>query len=143
MAEEEEQAEKKPSYEEMKAARERIKAQYSKAVAERYDEACERDDDYGLNITMFDDMEAAMVGTTVNSAGIVVPVYERELCIKSLAKKYMESGDYKDEADAHLAATEWFEFNTERSLLYMGDKAPVIIDGFDRDAELWEGFLDG
>lgn len=132
----------KPTREEIMADRKAIRAKFSKPVAERYDEACDRDDDYGANIVMFDEMEAGMVGTTVNAAGVVVPVYERELCIKALAKKYMASGDYKDDDEAYTAATEWFEFNTERTLPYLKKQAPVIIDGFLRDAGLWEGFLD-
>lgn len=143
MAQEEpEGTENKPTREEIMADRADIRARYSPAVAERYDEACDRDDDLGANIVMFDEMEDAMVGTTVNAAGIVVPVYERELCIKSLAKKYMASGDYKDEDDANLAATEWFEHNTMGTLPYLKDQAPVIIDSFMRDSDLWEGFLD-
>lgn len=122
--------------------RKAIRSKYSPAVAERYDDACDRDDDYGANIVMIDDMEDAMVGTTVNADGIVVPVYERELCIKSLAKKYMASGNYKDYEDAYTAAAEWFSFNTEGSLPCLKEKAPVIIDGFLRDSEKWEGFLD-
>ena len=140
---EERKEEGKPTREEILADRERIKARYSEAVAERYDEACERDDDYGQNIVMMDDMEDAMVGTTVNAAGIVVPVYERELCIMSLARKYMASGDYKDEGEAYSAAADWFGCNTERAIPYLKDRAPVIIDGFDRDMERWEEFLDG
>lgn len=143
MAQEEtEGTEKKPTREEILADRAEIRAKYSKAVAERYDEACDRDDELGANIVMFDEMEDGMVGTTVNAAGIVVPVYERELCIRSLARKFMKSGDYKDEDEANLAATEWFEFNTVRTLPYLKDQAPVIIDSFMRDSELWEGFLD-
>lgn len=140
--EEHEGTEKKPTREEILADRAEIRAKYSKAVAERYDEACDRDDELGANIVMFDDMEDGMVGTTVNAAGIVVPVYERELCIRSLARKFMKSGDYKDEDEANLAATEWFEFNTMGTLPYLKDQAPVIIESFMRDSELWEGFLD-
>ncbi|MBR2305844.1 MAG: hypothetical protein IKA48_01285 [Fibrobacter sp.] len=143
MAQEEtEGTEKKPTREEILADRAEIRAKYSKAVAERYDEACDRDDELGANIVMFDEMEDGMVGTTVNAAGIVVPVYERELCIRSLARKFMKSGDYKDEDEANQAATEWFEFNTMGTLPYLKDQAPVIIDSFMRDSELWEGFLD-
>ena len=133
----------RPTIEEIMADRERIKAGYSEKVAERYDEACDRDDGYGTNITMFDDMEDAMVGTTVNESGIVVPVYERELCIISRARKYMKSGDYESYDKAYEAAAEWFSYNTERALPYLKEKAPVIISGFMRDSEQWEGFLDG
>ena len=132
-----------PTREEIMADRAEIRARYTEKVAERYDEACDRDENYGANIVMFDEMEDAMVGTTVNAAGIVVPVYERELCIKSLAKKYMASGDYKDEDDANLAASEWFEHNTMGTLPYLNEQAPVIIEGFMRDDAQWEGFLDG
>lgn len=137
-------SEKESRYEEILKDREELKKKrgYSPAVCERYDEACDRDDDFGANILMIDEMEDAMVGTMVNEHGIVVPVYERGLCIKALANRYMKSGEYESYDDAYEAAEEWFDFNTERSLPYQAPKAPVIIDGFMRDDEKWEGFLD-
>lgn len=137
-------AERELRYEQTLKDREELKKErgYSPVVSERYDEACERDDDFGANILMIDEMEDTMVGTMVNGHGNVVPVYERELCVKALANRYMKSGDYADYEDAYTAAVEWFEFNTERSLPYQEPYAPVIIDGFMRDADTWEEFLD-
>lgn len=106
---------------EILADRERIKADYSDTVKERYDEACDTDDERGANIVMLHDMEDAMVGTMETADGIVVAVYERE---------------------PYEAALEWFECNTVRALPYIGKNAPVIISGFMVDSDRWEGFLD-
>lgn len=135
---------KVPNREDVMADREKIRAKYTPAVAERYDEACERDEEgnFGANIVMLDEMEDAMVGTTVNEHGIVVPVYEEELCVKSLAEKFLKSGEYKDYDEAYTAAAEWFDYNTLRAIPYLKEQAPIIIRAFDRDTELWEGFLD-
>lgn len=127
---------------EILADRERIKADYSDMVKERYDEACDTDDERGANIVMLHDMEDAMVGTMENADGIVVAVYERELCVKAIANRFAKSGEYKDYDEAYEAALEWFEYNTLRALPYIGKNAPVIISGFMVDSDRWGGFLD-
>lgn len=127
---------------EILADRERIKADYSDTVKERYDEACDTDDERGANIVMLHDMEDAMVGTMENADGIVVAVYERELCVKAIANRFVKSDEYKDYDEAYEAALEWFEYNTLRTLPYIGKNAPVIISGFMVDSDRWRGFLD-
>ena len=128
--------------EELLADRERIKADYSDTVKERYDEACDADEGMGTNIVMLHDMEDAMIGTMENEDGITVAVYERELCIKAIANRFAKSDEYKDYDEAYEAALEWFEYNTVRALPYIGKNAPVIISGFMVDSDRWEGFLD-
>lgn len=127
---------------EILADRERIKADYSDTVKERYDEACDTDDERGANIVMLHDMEDAMVGTMETADGIVVAVYERELCVKAIANRFAKGDEYKDYDEAYEAALAWFECNTVRALPYIGKNAPVIISGFMVDSDRWEGFLD-
>ena len=87
-------------------------------------------------------MEAAMIGTTVVN-GIVVAVYESGRCIECLAEDFRKDNPDRPDDENYADAEEWFSYNTLRAIPYMGKGAPVIIDGFDRDAEQWEKMRNG
>lgn len=114
-------------------------------VRERIDEARAADYEDGDSIVLLHGMERAMIGTVENAAGKIVAVYEEELCIRCLMEdmsKPEDAGDDWDEDDAYTDAREFYEYNTVRALSYIGDSAPMIIRGFDVDAERWEAFKD-
>ena len=85
-----------------------------------------------------------------------VAVYERGLCIKCLADQFDDKSTaelHKDEctkeqlADPDMLyqlklrdATEWFEYNTVRSLPYAKEAEPIILAGFEIDDDRWEAF---
>ena len=110
---------------------------YSPIVRERLEEL---DPEILANFLTIDDMEEAMIGTTVNVFGNTVGVYERSLCIKALADRYMKGDPDLSEDDAYLSAEEWFSYNTERALPYEKDRAPIIVQGFMRDSAAWASF---
>lgn len=126
-------------------------------VVERFDEATQRDDKDGDNICILHGLEKAMIGTA-EIGDNTVAVYERSLCIKCIADGYtdedtrtLHSDEYSQEQlqDPEFLyelklqdADEYFEYNTERSLPYAKDAAPVIVDGFFPDSERWEAFKD-
>lgn len=124
----------------------------SEVVKARFDDVdliAENNDDY---IMLLDGMEEALIGTAdVN--GTVVAVYERNLCIKCIAKgygkKWYENLGYSEEeirdkeymaVELYRTATEDFEFNTLGSLPYQHEHAPLIITGFDIDEARWDKF---
>lgn len=111
-------------------------------VQERVEEASCRDDDGGDNIVLLHGMEAAMIGTTVVN-GIVVAVYESGRCIECLAEDFRKDNPDRPDDENYADAEEWFSYNTLRAIPYMGKGAPIIIDGFDRDAEQWEEMRNG
>lgn len=126
-----------------------VKKVYSALVQERLDEAYGRDcEGQGENILIIDDMEDALIGTTERD-GIVVAVYESNLCIRSLAKKFLANGSISESVpegervdEAMEKATEWFEYNTLRAIPYEHERAPMVIDGFMCDEDKWGAFLD-
>jgi hypothetical protein len=85
-----------------------------------------RGDERGEDVTIIDGMDKAIIGTCINERGKLVAVYDRELCIQCV----MESmGDTEsEEDDPYELATEYFEYNTMRSLPYLKENAPIIID---------------
>lgn len=110
---------------------------YSPIVRERLEEL---DPEILDNFLTIDDMEEAMIGTTVNASGNTVGVYERSLCIKALAGRYMKDNPDMPEDEAYESAEEWFSYNTERALPYEKGRAPVIVQGFTRDSAAWSSF---
>ena len=89
---------------------------------------------------MIDGMEGAMIGVTENAAGNTVGVYERNHCIRILARGYMRDDPNMAWDDAYEAAVDWLEFNVLGSLPNLGDRAPIIIEGFECDWKAWESF---
>ena len=55
-----------------------------------------------------------------------VVVYDYDKTAEALAKDYMKSNGYSIE-DAYTYAYEWLDFNTVRSLCYMGENAPKMV----------------
>ena len=62
------------------------------------------------------EFESAIVGVAENSNGIIC-VYDRQKAVSILTEGGMSADD----------AEEYFEYNTIRSLPYMGELAPVFI----------------
>lgn len=59
-----------------------------------------------------------------------VVVYDYDKTAEALAKDYMKSNKDKDSysiEDAYTDAYEWLDFNTVRSLCYMGENAPKMV----------------
>lgn len=144
-----------------------MRKKYSSLVVERIMETSEHDQDTGgRNVVVIDGMEDAMIGTVNipldksslkrDSNGlyvggmsesempdtVCVAVYEEELCISALARKYMKSGDYATEDKAYEAARENFDYNTMGYYPNWKQRAPLIIHGFGVDRDRWEAFLD-
>lgn len=109
-------------------------------VKERLEEVeCDADD---TNIVLLHGMERALVGTMLNAQGILVAVYEENLCIECLADDFRKDNPGRDDAENWTDAEEWFSYNTLRAIPYMGEGAPVVISGFHRDEEKWREFKD-
>lgn len=109
-------------------------------VKERLEEVeCDADD---TNIVLLHGMERALVGTMLNSKGILVAVYEENLCIECLADDFRKDNPDRDDVENWTDAEEWFSYNTLRAIPYMGEGAPVVIRGFHRDEEKWREFKD-
>ena len=89
-------------------------------------EVTRRGDERGQEVVIIDGMDKAIVGTCVNEYGKIVAVYDRELCIQCLMESMSESDDPED--DPYESAIEFFEYNTVRSLPYLKDQAPIIIE---------------
>lgn len=117
----------------------------SPLVRERIEEACQRAIDNDNKMYFIDDMEGALIGTSeVN--GNVVAVYEYSLCIEYLASSYTDEDLRMMEIDeetinnpelrkqvCYESAWEWFEYNTLRTLPYLHELSPIIINGFFAD----------
>ena len=143
-----------------------MRKKYSALVVDRLEETAEHDEETGgRNIVVIDGMEDAMIGT-VNLPldksklakdkdgkyygkseseipdSVCVAVYEEELCVEALARKYMKSGDYKTEEEAYEAAQDNFGYNTMGYYPNWKQRAPLMIRGFNVDRDKWEAFLD-
>jgi hypothetical protein len=75
--------------------------------------------DQETNLTYFNDYADALIGYTVHGENTVA-VYDYSKCIKCL----MKNGMSRDEA------VEYFEYNTVRTIPYMGSAAPIIMEMF-------------
>ena len=75
--------------------------------------------------TMFinPDYKAAIIGYTENDEGLPVLVYDFNTMCDLLAEEYAQ----EDIEDPEMAAIEFLEYNTIRTLPYMGSGRPVII----------------
>ena len=66
---------------------------------------------------LFDDLDSALIGIDIDGKGAY--------SLKRIIKKYMnEDGMTYDEA------FDFFSYNTERTLPYMGEFRPIILDDF-------------
>ena len=116
----------------------------SDVVKERFNEAIARtirENDY---MKFIDDMERAMIGTARNANGVVVAVYEQELCIKCKMESYGPDwaeniGIYTKEqmadkeymaSELYTTAAEDYYFNTVNALPYEKEHAPIIVEAF-------------
>lgn len=102
----------------------------SPVVKQRFAEASELAEDNDDQIYFIDGMERALIGTMVNADGVRVAVYEKGLCLDCLMDDMTEE-----------EAIDWFEYNTLRSLPYLHEHAPVIIERFEHDDGLWNQFM--
>lgn len=101
-------------------------------VKKRLEIAYERDTKgHGDNIILFHDIEKGMVGTMVNEYGITIAVYERNRSIDQLAEDFDKDNPERDEDEARTDAIEWFEYNTVRTIPYLHETGPLIIEAFD------------
>lgn len=66
--------------------------------------------------------EKAIIGYTKNNFGNLVAVYDYNEMVDSLTEEYST-----DSEDPYTDAIEWIEYNSMRSLPYMGENAPAII----------------
>ena len=66
--------------------------------------------------------DQCMIGVTSDLERVV---YDYDKIIDVLASQYEKDGQSRQEAIDN--AEEYTEFNTVRALLYMGEKAPVIV----------------
>ena len=120
------------------------KKEYEDTLPENVKERLEEVDcdEEGTEIVLLHGMERALVGTMLNSKGILVAVYEENLCIECLADDFRKDNPDRDDTENWADAEEWFSYNTLRAIPYMGDGAPVVISGFHRDEEKWREFKD-
>lgn len=85
----------------------------------RLDETGEAE--YGPGVVLLDppELDRAIVGFTVG--GPARAVYTYDGLVEALAKTM-------DSDDAESDAREWIDYNTIRSLPYMGEHAPVVVE---------------
>ena len=102
-----------------------MKKMNTKEILSRVDELANELDE---EIYKIDDMDAAIVGTHVTEQGNTVLVYDRNKCIDCLAKQFTK--ECNDDEDPYEMAEEWFVYNTIRSLPYLHEKAPIIVERF-------------
>ena len=77
--------------------------------------------EYGPGVMLLDppELDRAIVGFTVG--GPARAVYTYDGLVEALAKTM-------DSAEAEADAREWIDYNTVRSLPYMGEHAPVVVE---------------
>lgn len=118
-------------------------------VKERHREITELAFNLECSPLMMDEYAGAVIGYVNTDSGIRV-VYDHELCIKCLAESYTmddlhvmypnEPAEKFESEDAVFdmrceSANEWFECHTLRSLPYVKDDAPIIMERFHVDSE--------
>ena len=77
--------------------------------------------EYGPGVVLLDppELDRAIVGFTVGEHARAVYTYDG--LVEALAKTM-------DSAEAKADAREWIDYNTIRSLPYMGEHAPVVVE---------------
>ncbi len=108
-------------------------ASLSPVVQERIAEARQRDEDDGDNIVLLHGFESAMIGTARNQYDKTVAVYEEGLCIRLLMDEIHREHPDVSEDDLYSEAMDCWCYNTLRTIPYLAERAPVIIQGFDSD----------
>ena len=113
----------------------------SSTVQERISEARDRDAGDGSNIVLLHGFESAMVGTTTNKDGKTIAVYEEGLCLMCLMKRLKAEHPDKSEQEIYEDALDAWDYDTMRAMPYMGETAPLVIQGFDIDSTKWNALL--
>lgn len=75
---------------------------------------------------VLDGLDAAIIGYTISEPTQVI--YDHEKVIETLIETFNEL----PEDERYDAAVEWYTFNIERSLDYMGQERPLIMMPADR-----------
>jgi len=111
-------------------------------IRDRIAEARQRDEDEGNNIVLLHDFESALIGTAQNEFGKTVAVYEEGLCIRLLMEQIRIDHPDISEEEVYSEALDYWSYNTLRTLPYIGESAPIIIQGFDADTPAWNAMVD-
>lgn len=111
-------------------------------IRDRIAEARQRDEDEGNNIVLLHDFESALIGTTQNEFGKTVAVYEEGQCIRLLMEQIRKDHPDVLEEDVYSEALDYWSYNTLRTLPYIGESAPIIIQGFDADTPAWDAMAE-
>lgn len=111
------------------------------SIQERIAEAKERDKDDGGNVILLHGFEGAMIGTVRMPDGRARAVYEEGLCLKLLMNDIRKNNPEMPEEELYMDAVDAWDYNTMRAIPYMGECAPVIIQGFDVDESGWGSLL--
>lgn len=77
-------------------------------------------------------LDVAIIGTKKNELGQVVFVYSSALLIECFEKIFYVPSSERDRAeameDAYEMAVDWFDYNTVRSIPYLGEARPILVD---------------
>ena len=106
-------------------------------VQERIIEARERDEDGGESIVLLHGLEDGFIGTTRNQHERTVAVYDYGLCLRRIMEDIGKDHPEIPEDELYLEAVDYWDANVIRSLPYMGEVAPVVIERFEVDGGLW------
>ena len=78
----------------------------------------------GVPVLDPDGLDKAIIGARPNAVGDFVIVYDYEMLVDA----FVDEGVTQDEEiAAYEEAEEWVQYNTLRSLPYMGPRAPVVL----------------
>jgi len=103
----------------------------------RVSEVFERDD----SVILLDDLNKALVGSFLNENGNVVAVYAEELCLALVIERLKEECPDLSMEELREDAADYLS-DLGRAAPYMRGAAPVIIEGFDFDSDVWRCFLE-
>ena len=103
---------------------------------ERVIEARERDEDGGESIVLLHGLEEGFIGTTRNQHERTV-VYDYGLCLRRIMEDIGKDHPEIPDDELYLEAVDYWDANVIRSLPYMGEVAPVVIERFEVDGDLW------
>lgn len=109
----------------------------SPIVQERVIEARERDEDGGESIVLLHGLEDGFIGTTRNHHDRTVAVYDLGLCLRRIMDDIRSDHPEIPDDELYLEAVDYWDANVIRSLPYMGEVAPVVIERFEVDGGLW------
>lgn len=110
-------------------------------VQERITEARERDFDDGGDIVLLHGYEAAMIGTA-SRQGRTVAVYAESLCVRLIMDEMRKDYPSVPETELYADAVNYWDDTVIRGLPYMGERAPIIVEGFEVDDDKWTALLD-